>query len=113
MKIKAAQRLFSFTLDSMQSREAWLSSEEWESRHIVQHEVVFCENFFPNQDMTGDESYKEILKEHLSLESRAELDLQFTMLCYTILCYIMLYIHKVYCQVEVSWYFDYLGNKLR
>lgn len=52
-------------------------------------------------------SYEEILKELPSLESIVELDLQFT-----ILCYIMLYIHNIYCQVEVSWYLDSLGDKL-
>lgn len=41
------------------------------------------------------ESYKEILKELPSLESRVLLDLRLTMLYYT-----MLYIHNISCQVE-------------
>lgn len=56
MKIKAIQRLFSFELSSMEFKEAGLSSEEWNSRGMVQQVALFCENFFPNQDMTGDDS---------------------------------------------------------
>lgn len=56
MKIKAIQRLFSFALNSMEFKEACSLCEEWDSRGMVQQVVLFCENFFPNQDTTGDES---------------------------------------------------------